>query len=111
MVFEAAGAPDTPRLVADLCAIGGKVILIGICASQSDVAFDSTRCRRKGLSIKWCRRSRLAVEASIRLVEQGVVDARSMVTHHFNLDDTQHAFELFEQLKNESLKIVINPNG
>jgi L-iditol 2-dehydrogenase len=42
---------------------------------------------------------------AIELVSQGLVDVRSLVTHHFPLEQTAEAFRVAE--RREGLKIIV----
>jgi len=44
---------------------------------------------------------------AIRLVEQGLVDVRSLVTHRFPLAETKQAYALAQ--RREGLKVMITP--
>lgn len=85
---------------------GGRVVLIGI-PSDDRTAFTASVARRKGLTIKLTRRMKHAYPRAIRLVESGLVDVRSLVTHRFPLAEFDRAFSAAR--KREGLKVVVEP--
>jgi len=106
VVFEAAGDDAAIRAAFDLVKPGGKVILAGI-PSGDTIQFSASVSRRKGVTIKLVRRMKHTYPRAIRLVEQGVIDVSSIVTHRFSLDSFDKAFEVAS--KREGLKVVLEP--
>jgi alcohol dehydrogenase len=43
----------------------------------------------------------------MRLITTGQVDARRFITHHFDLDDIEEAYDVFADT--EALKVVLTP--
>jgi L-iditol 2-dehydrogenase len=84
---------------------GGKVTLAGIPDNDS-TSFSASLARRKGLTIKLVRRMKHTYPRAIDLVSQGLVDVRSLVTHHFPLAQAEEAFLAAE--RREGLKVMIN---
>jgi L-iditol 2-dehydrogenase len=85
---------------------GGRVVLVGI-PSDDRTAFTASVARRKGLTIKLTRRTKHAYPRAIRLVESGLVDVRSLVTHRFPLAEFKGAFASAQ--RREGLKVIIEP--
>ena len=48
---------------------------------------------------------------ALELIASGTVKVDDLVTHRFPLDRIREAFELFENPRGTSLKIVIQPNN
>ncbi len=106
VAFEVAG---TQGAVDDAFAAvmpGGKVILAGI-PEDERTSFSASTARRKGLTIKMVRRMKNTYPRAIRLVSDGKVDVRSLVTHTFPLGQAQQAFETAE--RRDGLKVMIKP--
>jgi L-iditol 2-dehydrogenase len=85
---------------------GGRVILIGI-PLDDRTAFTASVARRKGLTIKLTRRMKHTYPRAIRLVEQGLVDVGSLVSHRFQLADYERAFSISE--RRDGLKVIVEP--
>jgi len=103
--FEAAGVQDAVDDAFAAVCRGGKVILAGI-PDNDKTSFSASVARRKGLTIKMVRRMKHTYPRAIELVSKGLVDVRSLVTHHFPLAKAQEAFRVAE--RREGLKIVID---
>ena len=85
---------------------GGRVILIGI-PLDDRTAFTASVARRKGLTIKLTRRMKHTYPRAIRLVEQGLVNVHSLVSHRFPLADCERAFSIAE--RRDGLKVIVEP--
>lgn len=83
---------------------GGRVVLVGI-PDDDRTAFTASVARRKGLTIKLTRRMKHAYPRAIRLVENGLVDVQSVVTHTIPLEEYERAFALARQ--RQGLKVII----
>ncbi|MDZ7316039.1 MAG: alcohol dehydrogenase catalytic domain-containing protein [candidate division KSB1 bacterium] len=106
LVFEAAGVPQTFEQMVEAAAPGGHVIVIGI-PEDDRCAFAAGAARRKGLTFRFVRRSRMTYERVLALMEKGLVDGRSLITHRFSLDQVQEAFQLTDVYADGVLKAVI----
>jgi L-iditol 2-dehydrogenase len=106
VAFEVAGANEAVEAAIAAVRPGGKVILVGI-PTEDQTAFNAHTARRKGLTIKLVHRMQHTYPRAIRLVEQGLVDVRSLVTHRFPLAETAQAYALAQ--RREGLKVMITP--
>lgn len=106
VAFEIAGENDAVETAVIAVKPGGCVVLAGIPADDR-TAFTASIARRKGLTLRLVRRMKLTYPRAIRLVSQGLVDVRSIVTQRFPITESSRAFELANQ--RQGLKIMINP--
>lgn len=106
VAFEAAGENPAVEMAIAAARPGGKVILVGIPADDQ-LSFSASTARRKGLTIKLCRRMKNTYERATSLVERGLVDAGSLVTHCFPLVEGEQAFDMAHS--RAGLKVVIEP--
>jgi len=104
VAFDAAGTPDAVDAAFAAVSVGGKVILAGI-PEEDKTTFTASVARRKGLTIKLVRRMKHTYPRAIELVSTGLVDVRSIVTHHFPLEQAAEAFQVAQ--RREGLKIII----
>jgi len=104
VAFDAAGAQEAIDDAFAAVRPGGKVILAGI-PDDDRTSFSASIARRKGLTIKLVRRMKHTYPRAIELVSKGLVDVRSLVTHHFPLEQAAEAFRVAE--RREGLKIII----
>ncbi len=106
VVFEAAGENTAVEMAVAAARPGGKVILVGIPADDL-TSFRASVARHKGLTIKLVHRMKFTYPRAIHLVESGKVDARSLVTHTFPLEQAVEAFAVAS--RRDGLKVIINP--
>jgi L-iditol 2-dehydrogenase len=106
VAFEAAGENEAVETAMAAARPGARVVLIGIPA-EDRTAFTASTARRKGLTIKLTRRMKRVYPRAIRLVEGGMVDVRSLVTHRFPLEEFDKAFSTAQ--RREGLKVIIEP--
>jgi L-iditol 2-dehydrogenase len=106
VAFEVAG--DNGAVEAAIAAVrpGGRVVLVGIPADDA-TTFTASVARRKGLTIKLSRRMKHVYPRAIRLVTSGLVDVRSLVTHHLPLEQASEAFAI--AVKRDGLKVIVTP--
>jgi L-iditol 2-dehydrogenase len=104
VAFDASGAPEAVEDAFAAVSVGGKVILAGI-PDEDKTTFTASVARRKGLTIKLVRRMKHTYPRAIELVSKGLVDVRSIVTHHFPLEQSAEAFRVAQ--RREGLKIII----
>lgn len=106
VAFEAAGHNDAVEVAIEVTRPGGCAVLIGI-PSEDRTAFRSSVARRNGLTVRLVRRMKHTYPRAIQLVENGMIDVRSMVTHRFPLEDFAEAFQIAS--RREGLKVIIEP--
>ena len=106
VAFECAGENAAVEDCITAAKAGGRVILVGIPADDH-TSFTASVARRKGLTIKLSRRMKNTYPRAIRLVEGGLVDVRSLVTHRFPLEKIAEAFGA--AIRREGLKVIVEP--
>jgi L-iditol 2-dehydrogenase len=106
VAFEVAGDEEAVEVAFTAVVPAGKVVLVGIPADDR-TSFQASVARRKGLTIKLVRRMKNTYPRAMVLVESGVIDVRSLVTHRFPLEKTSEAFAVAQRC--EGLKVVIEP--
>ncbi len=108
VVFEAAGAPETPDQAAQIAAALGTVVVVGICADNR-TAFTATPARRKGLTVKISRRMKPVYSRTLALAAHGMVDLESFVSHRVPLEAGPRAFRALADYHEDAAKVVISP--
>ena len=106
VAFEAATASETPDQAAALARPGGKVIVAGI-PPDNTMTLTASTVRHKGLTIKLVRRMKHTYPRAIRMVQTGMVDVKSLVTHIFPLERIVEAFELVAAYDDGVLRAAI----
>lgn len=106
IAFEFAGENAAVEDAVAAARPGGRVILGGI-PDDDRTAFQASVARRKGLTIKLVRRMKHSYPRAVRMVADGLVDVRSLVTHRFPLERTAEAFHMLQ--KREGIKVMVEP--
>lgn len=91
VVFEIAGNDDAIDIAVTAVRPGGRVVFAGIPDGDRS-SFPAHVARRKGLTFAMVRRMKEMYPRTIGLVEQGLIDVRSIVTERAPLDDVAGAF-------------------
>ena len=104
VAFEVAGENQAVETAINAAKPGGRVILVGIPA-QDWTAFTASTARRKGLTIKLSRRMKFTYPRAIQLVEDGLIDVRSLITHRYPLSEYEQAFQVAG--RREGLKVIV----
>jgi len=85
---------------------GGTIILVGI-AAQENIEFNFAKIMAKEIKIESVFRYRNIYPQAIAAISKGIIDVSGIVTHEFDFDDIQHAFECAIKNKNDVVKAVI----
>jgi L-iditol 2-dehydrogenase len=106
VAFEAAGEDLAVETAIAAAKPGGRVILVGI-PDEDKTTFTASTARRKGLEILLSRRMKYTYPRAIQLVEDGLIDLRSLVTHRYPLSEYEQAFQVAG--RRGGLKVLITP--
>jgi L-iditol 2-dehydrogenase len=106
IAFEAAGDNEAVATAIRATRPGRQIILIGI-PDDDRTVFQASIARRKGLTLKLVRRMKHTYPRAIQMVQSGIVDVRSLVTHRYPLSEYKTAFETAKN--REGIKVVIEP--
>jgi L-iditol 2-dehydrogenase len=104
VVFESAGDNQAVEAAVEAARPGGRVVLVGI-PYPDQTSFTASTARRKGLTLVFSRRMKFTYPRAIQLVERGLVDVRSLVTHTFPLSQVRQAFDSAQ--RREGLKVMV----
>jgi L-gulonate 5-dehydrogenase len=105
VVFEASGNAVATRTTTALAGHGGSIVLVGW--NRGPVEFDTVTLMRKELTVAGSRNSFNAFPAVLRLLADGLVDPKSLITHRFAFGDTVEALQVLDQNQGAALKVLI----
>ena len=105
VVFEATGNTFCTRMTTSLVAQAGRIVLLGW--NKGPVEIDTVSLMRKEVDLVGSRNSVNAFPAVLRLLADGVIDAKIMITHRFDLTDAGTALAVLDKGQENALKIVI----
>ncbi len=107
VAFDAARSSETAALACRVARPGGTCVLTGISGAVED-PIPVEVARRKGLTVRWCRRFRHNYPRAIALVSAGLIDVKKIVSHSFPLERTPEAFALVSRAGDRVLKASID---
>ena len=107
VVFECSGAPESLRAMCEVAGPGTHVAVIGS-NPQDDVIFSSGSARRKGLTLRFVRRSNNTLKQCMDLVREGLISPGDLVTHTFSASRVAQAFETVGAYADGVLKALID---
>jgi L-iditol 2-dehydrogenase len=106
VAIEIAGDDDAIETAAILARPAGTVVVAGIPAGDHSTIAASI-ARRKGLDLRFSRRMNRSYPRAIALVEAGLVNVSSVVTHRYGLVEFEEGFRT--AARRDGLKVVICP--
>ncbi len=104
VIFEAAGQNAAVETSVAAVKPGGTIVLAGI-PSDDRISFTASSARRKGITFKIVRRMKNTYPRAIQLVQKGMIDVRSLVTHRFPLEQAGAAFKV--AVRREGIKVIV----
>ena len=106
VAIEAAWGAEAVGQAVRLARPGARIVLVGI-PREDVITFPAGTARRKGLEIHVARRMKHVYPRAMALVERGLVDVRTLITHRFPLERAAEAFELVASLQDGVCKAMI----
>lgn len=107
IAIEAAWADQSIQQAVDMLRLGGRLVLVGIPGTDK-LEVKHSSVRRRGLTIRMCRRMKHTYPRAIRLAEKGCIDLRTMITHRFPLEQAAEAYAVNSAYKDGVIKIMID---
>jgi L-iditol 2-dehydrogenase len=107
VVFECAGAAQT---LWSMCEVGAAAAHVAVIGSSHDdrVIFSSGTSRRKGLTLRFVRRSLHTLGPAVDLVESGALEPERLVTHTFGAGEIGEAFQTVDGYRDGVLKALVD---
>ncbi len=105
-VFETAGSPVTIAQTAHIVKRGGRIVLVGL-ASVEEINYNFAQIMDKEAEIRSVFRYRNIYPAAIAAVAGGAIDVAKIVTHEFDLDHIEDAYNEAVNNKTDLVKAVI----
>jgi threonine dehydrogenase-like Zn-dependent dehydrogenase len=115
VVVEAAGEVASINLAIDLVKQFGEILFFGYPRAQVfPFQFDSLFhkcCRATTIVGAACEHNQESTRTALRLIASGAADAKSLITHQVNFDQTIDAYEMHRNRVDDAVKIVIEMPG
>lgn len=107
LAFECAGEQSTLDQCVDILTPGGTLLAVGI-PEVDRVSFLVDLFRRKELVLQNVRRQNDCVVEAIELIATGQVDLDAMITHNYCLEQTNEAFNVVADYRDNAVKAMIH---
>jgi len=104
VVFEIAGSAITAKQATQIVSRGGKIMIAGSISGETPIEF--LKINRE-VTIQTVFRYANRFPVTIDAIATGKFDVKSMVTHEYDYQDIQRAFEDSLSLKEEIIKTVV----
>ncbi|KAJ5224962.1 hypothetical protein N7468_006187 [Penicillium chermesinum] len=106
-VIEVVGIPATFKLCQELVGVGGRIANVGVHGTKVDLHLETLWDRN--ISIHMALVNASTTPRLLRLVESGVLETGSLVTHHFACGKAGQAYETFRTAaQHQALKVAID---
>ena len=107
VAIEAVGVPETFELCTDLIRPGGRVANVGVHGKEATLHLE--RLWIADVTITTGLVDTFSTPTLLKLIEQGRLDPLPLGTHHFALDEIEHAYDVFADAANtQALKVVLS---
>ena len=106
VVFETAGSPVTIAQTQFIVRRGGTITLVGISAKE-EITYNFAQIMDKEATIKSVFRYRNIYPKAIAAVSSGAINVKGIVTHEFDLEHIQDAYDEAVNNKTDLVKAVI----
>lgn len=111
LVVVAAGEKEAIQVAPDLVAVGGRIQFFGI-PHETEILFDfknlfRTYCTTHSTGGPAAEPGLTSFRQALRLIGDGQIDVRGMVTHHLPLERVFDAYELARTRADGAVKIVV----
>ena len=106
VVFECCGEQDALDTALNVLKPGGKLVIVGI-PVEDRVSFDMDVLRRKEINIINVRRQNHSVLDAIKVIEHFKPLDDFLITHSFNFDQTNDAFQMVGDYADNVVKAVV----
>jgi alcohol dehydrogenase len=104
--IEAVGVPQTFELAVSLIRPGGRIANVGVHGASATLDLEHQWTR--DITITTGLVDTYSTPALLRLLANGQIDAKRFITHHFNLDDFDEAYDVFSRAADTgALKVVL----
>mgnify|MGYP000447370995 CR=1 FL=1 len=106
VAMEAVGIPETFDTCQRIVRAGGHIANIGVHGTSVDLQIQDLWIQN--VTIRTGLVNTNTIPVLMRILESGGVDASSLITHHFKLDEIEKAYDVFGDAANEkAIKMIL----
>ena len=108
VVIECIGNPTTQAESLNLVEPGGRVIWFGVADPKAEIKVNPFYIYRNEITIKGCFVNPYTTERAVRLLGEGKIKVKELITHRFGLNELDEAMQVYRKDK-ERIKILMKP--
>jgi threonine dehydrogenase-like Zn-dependent dehydrogenase len=111
VAIEALGQQSTFEAALRVLRPGGRLSSLGVYSSDLKIPLDAFAAGLGDRSIvtTLCPGGKERMRRLMEVVASGRFDSKTLVTHHFSLDDIETAYDVFAHQRDGVLKVAIKP--
>ena len=110
LVIEFAGTADAARLAIESSRCGGRVVLCGATSPGRQLEIDLSTIVRGHRDIFGSVANPKGISRRANdIMKSNLVDILPLITHHMPLSDFRRAWELFQNRKEDCIRIMLHP--
>ena len=95
------------EMMPDYVKKGGNIILYGIPGDDEQIVFPVKKMIVEEISVHGAVGNTKAWYPLVKMIESGALDLEQLVTHEFNLEDINKAFDLYRNHDKTLIKAII----
>ncbi|KAB0791112.1 hypothetical protein PPYR_02913 [Photinus pyralis] len=107
--FDCAGFQSTARVAVKATASGGTVVLVGI-SGKVDMDLPVRDILTREIDIRGCYANVNDFQTAIEMIAAGKINVKTLITHHYQIDDALKAFNVLKDGTGNAIKVLIHPN-
>ncbi|EIE90360.1 hypothetical protein G6F46_005972 [Rhizopus delemar] len=107
VVFECVGRPNTADDAVKFAKAGGTVVWVGVAKVEDRVSVSPYDVYRRELTITSTFTNPYGIDRAVKILAEGRVNWRALVSHSFKLSEFDKAWEVFTA--GTGLKVVVKP--
>jgi len=108
-VIECSGTPEGVKQACEAVAKGGTISMISLPSKEVEIPI--RRLVLDEIDLRGNRANPNTFVPAIAMIEENHIDLNRLITHTFPLSRFSEAFDIFVHRKDNSLKVVLRPNG
>lgn len=109
VTFECAGQPATTQITPYITRPGGVITIVGVTSEEVYPMPMLEIAHMRELDLRGVFRYANVHSLTVKLLGEGKLDAKSLITHSFSLEETKEALEFVDKNKDKVIKGIIKP--
>jgi len=109
VAIEAVGKPDAITQAMKVTRRGGRINIFGVSPQNAVWKVKPFNLYNKELTITTSYRSPFTFQRAVKIASSGRIKLKPLISHIFNLDEIEKAFEVAEKRLEGAIKVLVKP--